>query len=65
MENKNCICEIAKNEGREYMTPEDVEYALELYPEEFVQKCVLEIIGKYTPFGIEDVSLCAFVSLNK
>lgn len=57
----NCVMELARTDGRDYMTPEDVENALRngVSPE-VVRLAVLEVLGK--KLGAEDYSLCAFIA---
>ena len=56
------VTRIAKNQGRDYITPEDVSEALKKIPRERVRLDVLAILGKQAGFGAEDPSLCAFVA---
>jgi hypothetical protein len=58
----NCIIEIAKTEGRDYITPEDVADALKKFDVNKVRLDVLEVLGKQVGFGAEDCGLCAFVA---
>lgn len=58
----NCVIEIARTAGRNYITPEDVTDALMSNNPETVRLAVLEILGKQTDFGVEDYSLCAFIA---
>lgn len=58
----NCVIEIARTAGRNYITPEDVTDALMSNNPETVRLAVLEILGKQTDFGVEDCSLCAFIA---
>lgn len=59
----NSIVAIAIREGRQYITPEDV---LEVLGGDTsaiqVMRDLLAIIGKQTPCGVEDPSLCAFIA---
>ena len=58
----NCITTIAEAAGRNYITPEDVSESLQT--DSFTKVCVdvLEVIGRQTPFGVEDAGLCAFIA---
>lgn len=56
------VTRIAKRNGRDYITPEDVSDALKKIPKERVRLDVLAILGKQTGFGAEDSGLCAFVA---
>lgn len=66
MSKKKCInslITIATKNGRDYVTPEDVDEAFKSGIEaNIVRLEVLQIIGKQTEFGIEDSSLCAFIA---
>ena len=55
----NCVVEIAKRDGREYITPEDVGQALEESTRDKVRVDVLEMLGKEMA---EDAGLCAYVA---
>lgn len=58
----NCVTGIAKAEGRDYITPEDVGDALKKFDADKVRLDVLEVLGKQAGFGAEDKGLCAFVA---
>jgi hypothetical protein len=66
----NCLTPFAYKHGVEYngevqyyITPEDVGDALREYSDERVWADLLSVIGNRL-FGIEDVSLCAFVAFQ-
>lgn len=54
---------MAKKAGRDYITPEDVQQAIDdgVSPID-VASAVLAVIGNQTQFGAEDPGLCAFVA---
>lgn len=61
------VTEIASENGRNYITPEDVRAAMESgVPMADVRYEVMSVIGKRAVggkwFGAEDASLCAFVA---
>jgi len=56
------VTRIAENDGRDYITPEDVSDALKNVPKGRVRLDVLAVLGKQTNFGAEDAGLCAFVA---
>lgn len=56
------IAELARRQGRNYITPDDVSEALEHHPADQVRMDVLAVLGKQTDFGAEDASLCAFIA---
>jgi predicted ATP-dependent protease len=60
----NSIIEIAKKDGRDYVTPEDVSEALKQsrFSSQRVRLEILEILAKQTDYGAEDSSLCAFIA---
>jgi hypothetical protein len=62
----NSVTQIAARAGRKYITPEDVEKAMEAHRNDpdLVRLDVLEVLGKLTNFGAEDPSLCAFVAFE-
>jgi hypothetical protein len=62
----NIIVEIARKDGREYITPEDVGEAFKRHPNDLhvVRIDLLEILGGHARFGVEDRALCAFVGWN-
>lgn len=64
MSEQNCITEIARRDGRDYVTPEDVGEALKTDSVEIVRRDVLQVLGKQAGFGAEDASLCAFIAWN-
>lgn len=52
---------IAEQEGRDYITPEDIQKAIDAGAERAVlQQEVLEVLGG--KMGAEDHSLCAFIA---
>lgn len=56
----NCVMEIARKDGRDYITPEDVTDAFKDNEVEVVRLAVLEVLGN--KMGAEDSSCCAFVA---
>lgn len=58
----NCIINLAKANKRDYITPGDVEDALRWFDVNQVRLDVLEVLGKHSGYGAEDVGLCAFVA---
>lgn len=59
----NTLAAIAAENGRNYITPEDVAEAINrATPIDRVRLDLLEILGKQTNYGVEDHSLCAFVA---
>jgi hypothetical protein len=62
----NKVIEIAEKEGRYYITPEDVEQAMNENSDDphGIRIDVLEVLGKQTAFGAEDSGLCAFVAFK-
>lgn len=62
----NIVTNIAKEKGRDYITPEDVAEAVKKQGQDMpaIQRSVLEVIAKQTEFGIEDASLCAFIAIK-
>jgi len=60
----NSIIEIAKKDGRDYVTPKDVSEALKQsrFSSQKVRLEILEILAKQTDYGAEDSSLCAFIA---
>ena len=61
----NLIIEIAKEDNRDYVTPEDVGDTIIRHPKDIdkIRLDLLEIIGKQAEMGIgEDLSLCAFIA---
>lgn len=59
---KNRVTEVALEDGRDYITHEDVSEAIKRSDEYTVRMNVLEVIGKQTTFGAEDAGLCAFIA---
>ena len=59
----NIFIEIIKKEGRNYITPEDVNEAFRIHHEDYhaVRIDLLEILGGHAGIGAEDRILCAFV----
>lgn len=62
----NKVIVIAEQAGRNYITPEDVQQAINEKPSDphGIRIDVLEVIARQTNFGVEDISLCAFVAFN-
>lgn len=62
----NTITSIASAAGRRYITPEDVQAAIDAHPHDIhrVRIDALEVLGKQTEFGAEDRSLCAFIAFR-
>lgn len=62
----NKVIEYAKRAGRNYITPEDVERAMNDNHDDphCVRIDVLEVMAKQTPYGVEDASLCAFAAFE-
>jgi hypothetical protein len=58
----NVLEDIAKRNGRDYITPEDVDKATRSFPRSVVQWHLLAAIGKRHSVGVEDYSLCCFVA---
>lgn len=59
------LIEIAKEHGREYVTPEDVHDAInEGTPIDQVRLEVLKILGNIAGTYCEDGSLCAFIAFK-
>ena len=58
----NVLEEIAKNNGRDCITPEDVNEATKRHSRYVVQQHLLAAIGKRHQVGVEDYSLCCFVA---
>lgn len=62
----NCVTKIAKENNRDYITPEDVADTLKeantFFEVAKVREDVLEVLGKQAGFGAEDAGLCAFVA---
>lgn len=58
----NTVTAIAQSKGRNYITPEDVNDALQDSPADTVRLDVLAVLGKQTKFGAEDYGLCAFIA---
>jgi len=57
------IFDIAKAEGRDYVTPEDISDSIKSgCPKETLQSDVLKLLGRQAGFGAEDSSLCAFIA---
>lgn len=55
----------AEAAGREYITPEDVQDAIDAgEPIADIRLDVLGVIGKALGMGAEDASLCAFLAWN-
>lgn len=59
---RNIFREIAKNNDRDYITPEDIAYAIKRHRLSSVRRDLLAVIGKQVDLGIEDCGLCAFVA---
>jgi hypothetical protein len=58
----NTVTEIAKSNGRTYITPEDVSEALRSHHPTAVCMDVLEVIGNQTEYAAEDSGLCASIA---
>lgn len=54
---------LAKGEERDYITPEDVQAAIDAGVDKFVLwDELLAILGKQRDLGAEDASLCCFIA---
>lgn len=64
MSKENIFLKVARDNGREYITPEDVGELIEQgdIPLEIIRRDLLSIIGKQVPLWIEDASLAAFIA---
>lgn len=62
----NKVTAIAAQAGRDYITPEDVEQAMNENADDphAIRIDVLEVLGIQTDFGAEDAGLCAFVAFS-
>lgn len=63
----NTVTYLAEQHGRDYITPEDVQEAMNLFGNEDPHRVridVLEVLAKLTAFGAEDSSACAFVAFE-
>ena len=62
----NTITTIAATKGRGYITPEDVQAAIDAHPDDIhrVRIDLLEVLGRQTDFGAEDSGLCAFIAFR-
>ena len=62
----NKVTGIAVKAGRDYITPEDVQQAMDESADDShgIRIDVLEVLGKQTDFGAEDAGLCAFVAFK-
>ena len=62
----NKVIEIAEKYGRDYITPEDIEQAMNENGDDphGIRIDVLEVLGKQTAFGAEDPGLCAFAAFK-
>lgn len=61
----NELAKIANSDGRDYVTPEDVEEAFKYFPIDKVRLDALEILGGGgTGFGYEAGDLIAFNAFN-
>ena len=58
----NLLKEIARKDGRDYITPEDVGEAMESHPAASVQWHLLAAFGGRHDVGVEDARLCAFIA---
>jgi len=58
----NCVAKLAIDDGRDYITPEDITEAFKTNSEDKVRLDVLEVMGNTSGFGWEDATLCAFVA---
>ena len=61
----NVLTKQAHNDGRDYITPEDVLGEMASQRPEVVQIDLLKVIAKQTTFGCEDPSLCCFNALTE
>jgi len=63
----NTVTEIAREAGRDYITPEDVQAAMDLYGRDDPHRIridVLEVLGKASPYRAEDATACARVAYD-
>jgi hypothetical protein len=62
----NDVAKLAKEDGRDYITPGDVSNALIIHkiPEDKVRLDVLEVLGNYSGFGVEDYKLTAWIAFE-
>jgi hypothetical protein len=58
----NLLKEIARKDGRVYITPEDVGEAMESHPAASVQSHLLAALSGRHGVGVEDPCLCAFIA---
>jgi len=58
----NIFAVLAAKAQRSYITPEDVDDLLKIYPQSKVQSELLAVIGAREHIGIEDYTLCASVA---
>jgi hypothetical protein len=66
MSSDTTVLSIARGNGREYITPEDVGEALKVgVPRVDVMAQVLRVLGRIEGSGAEDWSLCAFVAVEE
>lgn len=59
----NILVDIARDEGRGYVTPEDVLEAFRRHPQDphLVRIDLLEVLGLHAGDGAEDSRLCALI----
>lgn len=60
----NILAQMAMAAKRNYITPEDIEEALETHPEDKIRLDALEIMADNAGFGCEDRGLCAWVAFK-
>lgn len=60
----NSLARLARKDGRDYVTPEDVTEALKTYPKDKVRLDILQILAGGSGYGAEDETLCAFVAFQ-
>ena len=58
----NLLKEIARKDGRVYITPEDVGEAMKSHPAASVQSHLLAALSGRHGVGVEDPCLCAFIA---
>ena len=58
----NCVIAIAKADGRDYITPEDVSQAIN--EDNDVTKVRLDVLEVLSGWGAEDSGLCAFIAFR-
>jgi len=58
----NLLKEIARKDGRVYITPEDVGEAMKSHPAASAQSHLLAALSGRHDVGVEDPCLCAFIA---